>query len=513
MMIPDGIGGWLRRRAATSADHPAIVFQREAIPYGLLADRTDRLAAGLQALGVAAGDRVAYLGNNHPSFVESLFAVARAGAVLVPLNTRLAPAELAFMLDDAAPRVLISSAELESTATAATAGRALQRVVVGTPESAADPSAIPYDRLIVDADAAALVVAPTTFDDPALIIYTSGTTGRPKGAVLSHGAVTWNAINVLADYDLTSQDRALMISPLFHVASLGMGCLPVLLKGATVLLEERFVPADALRSIEALGATAISGVPTTFQLMTEDPAWATTDISSLRLLTCGGSAVPDRVREAYEARGLAFSGGYGMTEASPGVTMLPARHSVDHAGSAGLAHFFTKYRIRGADGALAAAGTAGEVEVLGPNVFSGYWGDPAATDDAFTPDGWLRTGDVGVADADGFLTIADRVKDMIISGGENVYSAEVEQAIMTIDGVTGVAVLGMPHDRWGEVPHAVVTLAPGRLLDPEELVARLSVLLARYKVPRTLEVVEELPRTASGKVRKQDLRRRAAEQA
>jgi fatty-acyl-CoA synthase len=217
--------------------------------------------------------------------------------------------------------------------------------------------------------------------------------------------------------------------------------------------------------------------------------------------------VPDRVRDAYEARGLAFSGGYGMTETSPGVTMLPAWHSVAHAGSSGLAHFFTRYRLRADSGELAGPGEPGEIEVRGPNVFSGYWNNPDATAAAFTDDGWLRTGDIGIADEHGFLTIVDRAKDMIISGGENVYSAEVEQAIMTIEGVTGVAVIGVPHERWGEVPHAVVTLAPGRTLDPEELVARLSTLLARYKVPRTLEVVAELPRTASGKVRKQELRR------
>ncbi|MGN6445254.1 acyl-CoA synthetase [Amnibacterium sp.] len=512
-MIPEGIGGWIRRRARSSSEHPAIVFQRREITYGELAERVDRLAAGLQGLGVAAGDRVAYLGSNHPSFVETLFAAGRLGAIMVPLNTRLAPAELGYMLGDSAPRVLVSGAEHETTAVAAAEDRDLIRVVVGVPESAPGAGVLDYDGVLRDADRDALVPASTTLDDPALIIYTSGTTGRPKGAVLSHGAITWNAVNVLADYDLTSTDRALMISPLFHVASLGMGCLPVLLKGATVLLEERFVPGDALRSIESLRATAISGVPTTFQLMTEDPAWATTDISSLRLLTCGGSAVPARVREAYEARGLAFSGGYGMTETSPGVTMLPAWHSVDHAGSSGLAHFFTRYRIRADDGTLAAPGRPGEIEVSGPNVFSGYWRNPEATEQAFTPDGWFRTGDVGIADEDGFLTISDRLKDMIISGGENVYSAEVEQAVMTIEGVTGVAVVGMPHERWGEVPHAVVTLAPGRTLDPEELVARLSLLLARYKVPRTLEIVTELPRTASGKVRKHELRRRAEDRA
>ena len=216
--------------------------------------------------------------------------------------------------------------------------------------------------------------------------------------------------------------------------------------------------------------------------------------------------MPDRVREAYEARGLAFSGGYGMTETSPGVSMLPPQHSRSRGGSAGLAHFFTSFRIRRADGQLAAPGESGEIEVRGPNVFLGYWGDPESGRDAWTDDGWLRTGDVGYLDDDGFLFIVDRLKDLIISGGENIYSAEVEQAILAIDGVTGAAVIGVPHERWGEVPHAVVTLAIGADLDPETMVALLAERLAKYKVPRTLEVIDELPRTASGKVRKNELR-------
>ncbi len=505
-MIPEGIGGWVRRRAAGRGDHTAILFRDRPIRYAQLADRIDSLAAALQQRGVGRGDRIAYLGDNHPSFVETLFACARSAAIMVPLNTRLAPAELAYMLEDAGVRLLISTDRLGTSAAAAAATLRLDRVVVQTGDEPGGEGLLDFEALVAEGASATPARETTVLDDPLLILYTSGTTGRPKGAVLTHGAVTWNAINVLTDYDILSTDRALMISPLFHVASLGMGCLPMLMKGATVLLEERFVPGDALRSIERLRATTISGVPTTYQLMTEDPAWATTDIGSLRLMTCGGSAVPDRVREAYEARGLAFSGGYGLTETSPGVTMLPPEHSRDHGGSAGLAHFFADFRIRGADGALAGPGLAGEIEARGPNLFAGYWGRPDATAEAFTDDGWFRTGDIGVCDGDGFLTIADRVKDMIVSGGENVYSAEVEMAIMAIDGVTGVAVIGVPHERWGEVPHAFVTLVPGRDLDPGELVAHLSTRIARYKVPRTLEIVDEFPRTASGKIRKQQLR-------
>src|SRR5690606_30264369 len=206
------------------------------------------------------------------------------------------------------------------------------------------------------------------------------------------------------------------------------GLLPTLLRGGTVLLQERFVPGEALAAIEQYRATYISGVPTTYQLMMEDPAWASTDISSLERMTCGGSPVPLKVQEAYGERGLAFSGGYGMTESSPGITALPSRYGMEKLGSSGLAHFFTKYRIRDTEtGELVTeAGARGEIEAAGPNIFLEYWGRPDATEEALTEDGWLRTGDVGYSDEDGFITIADRVKDMIISGGENVYSAEVE---------------------------------------------------------------------------------------
>jgi len=267
--------------------------------------------------------------------------------------------------------------------------------------------------------------------------------------------------------------------------------------------------AEALAAIEELKATHISGVPTTFQMMMDDPAWATTDISSLQTMTCGGSPVPLKVLQAYGERGLSFSGGYGMTESSPGITALPAHYAMEKAGSSGLAHFFTKYRIRDTEtGELVTAPCArGEIEASGPNVFLEYWGRPEATAEAFTEDGWLRTGDVGFADADGFVTIADRVKDMIISGGENIYSAEVEIVIAQLPGVTGVAVIGVPDERWGEVPHAIVTLADGASLTAAELEAHCSARLARYKVPKTLEIVAELPRTASGKVQKALLRR------
>lgn len=504
-MIPGCVGTWVRNRARGGGERPALVFRGQQVVYAELADRIDRLAAALIRRGVRPGARVAFLGNNHPAFVESLFATLLAGGIFVPLNTRLSPREIAYMLDDSQPQLLISTSPLEPLAVAAIHGRDISRIVVPD-EEPGNPVTIGQDAEnyhVAIAEPADSGEKPAmTFKDDALIVYTSGTTGRPKGAVLTHGNLTWNALNVIADYDIVTTDRALMISPLFHVASLGMGCLPILLKGATVLLEERFVAAEALQTIEEQRATTISGVPTTFQLMIEDPQWLERDITSLRLLTCGGSPISRSVAEAWESRGLAFSGGYGMTEAAPGITMLPPRYAHDHFGSAGLPHFFTDVRIAG----TRESGVSGEIEARGPNIFRGYWNNPDATAAAFTDDGWLRTGDVGRFDADGFLTIEDRIKDMIISGGENIYSVEVEQAISEISGVTGVAVVGVPHERWGEVPHAVVTLADGAELDPERMVAELSTRLARFKVPRTLQVLDALPRTASGKVQKHLLR-------
>ena len=492
-MVPTGIGDWVHRRRVKSAGLPALIWSGGETTYDVLAERVDRLANALRERGVTPGDRVAYLGDNHPTFVETLFATTLAGGIFVPLNTRLSIPELEYQIENSGPRLVIVSPALESRGRPAAGAREV--VLVGDEFEALVASGSPEHP-----------ENPRTLDDPAIIIYTSGTTGKPKGAVLTHGNLTWNSINAIVDYDVTSTDRALMIAPLFHVASLGMGCLPTFLKGGAVVLAERFVPAEALDLIERHRITAMSGVPTTYQLMLEDPAWESTDLSSLRSLTCGGSAVPERVRAGFEARGLSFSSGYGMTETSPGATSLSPRYSVEKGTSSGLPHFFTQVRLAaptedGPEG-------AGEIEVRGPNVFAGYWNNEAATVEAFTDDGWLRTGDLGIQDDQGFLTIVDRAKDMIISGGENIYSAEVEQAIMTIPQVTGVAVIGVPHEKWGEAPHAVVTLQPDTDLDLEWFVGYLSERLARYKVPRTVEIIDELPRTASGKVQKHKLRSR-----
>jgi fatty-acyl-CoA synthase len=240
-----------------------------------------------------------------------------------------------------------------------------------------------------------------------------GTTGKPKGAVLTHGNLIWAAINCVVDYDVVSTDVALMISPLFHVAALGMGALPILLKGGTMVLEKGFEPGRALALVQEYRVTMLSGVPTTYQMMADHPDWDTTDLTSLAKLTCGGSAVPTRILDAYENRGLSFSQGYGMTETSPGATSLSPTMTRAKQGSVGLPHFFTEIRIADENGAMVPRGTVGEIEVSGPNVFAGYLNLPDATAKAFTSDGWFRSGDLGYLDRDGYLYISDRLKDMI----------------------------------------------------------------------------------------------------
>ncbi|MCW4386693.1 long-chain fatty acid--CoA ligase [Salinibacterium sp. SYSU T00001] len=527
-MLNQGIGSWLERRREKSGDKPAVIFAEKSTSYRELLDRVERLAAALRERGISQGDRVAYFGENHVAFLETLLAAATLGAIFVPLNARLAAPELAFGLTDSGSRILIHPKSLTVVAAAALRGTPVtHRIVVDdTALGAAITASVPvvggedddepgaddavlesFEEVLAAANPESIDVA-VGLDDPAIILYTSGTTGNPKGALLTHGNLTWNAINVIIDYDYQSTEVALMISPLFHVASLGMGVLPTLLKGGTLVLEPRFDPGRVLDVIQRHRVTSMSGVPTTYQMLSEHPLWESTDLSSLRQLTCGGSAVPIRVIDAFEERGLRFSGGYGMTETAPGITSIPAARSREKAGSAGLPHFFTSMRVVDEEGRPAEVGEPGEIQVSGPNVIREYWNRPDATSEAYAPDGWFRTGDIGYLDDDGFLTISDRLKDMIISGGENIYPAQVEQAIREIDAVGDVAVIGVPDERWGEVPWAIVSLREGRELSAEDVRRHLQGRLARFKVPKNVLFVDEFPRTASGKIRKADLRRK-----
>ncbi|MFZ3454451.1 acyl-CoA synthetase [Arthrobacter sp. 7Tela_A1] len=513
-MQNQGLGSWIHRQRVKSGSKTALIFRDIGTSYAELDDRINRLASVLRANGVEHGSRVAFLGDNHPAFLETFFAAGSLGAVFVPLNTRLAPPEIQYALQDSGSIILVNTLALDELAVRGCRETGVElRLLVddGSGAAAAEAGSLPvqaYEDCF--SNEAPFADAEVSLEDGAIILYTSGTTGRPKGALLTHANLAWNCFNVLVDYDVAGDDVALMISPLFHVASLDMGVLPNLLKGATVILETRFEPGRTLELIEKYRATFISGVPTTYQLLCEHPDWPKRDISSLRKLTCGGSAVPLRVIDAYEERGLGFSNGYGMTETAPGATALPPSRSREKAGSAGIPHFFTSVRVTRPDGAPAAAGEVGEVQISGPNVIKSYWNRPEATESSFTDGTWFRSGDMGYFDGDGFLFISDRLKDMIISGGENIYPAEVEQIISELEAVSGVAVIGIPDEKWGEVPKAIITLRDGYTLDPAEVPAHLDGRVARYKIPKTVEIVPEFPRTASGKIRKADLRREHA---
>ncbi len=495
-MRDEGLGRWLPRRKLKNPDKPALVFGTEVLTYRELADTTDRTATVLRQQGIGRGDAVAFFGENSPRFLQVMFAAARIGAVFVPVNTRLAPPEIAHVLSDSHARLVIHDP------------RAADRIVTAPGVGTLPADGVDSLSALIAAAPPETTTTPVSLDEPAAIIYTSGTTGRAKGAILTHRNLTWVALNCVVDYDVVSTDVALMISPLFHVASLGMGALPVILKGATMVLEPGFEPGRALAQIERHGVTMLSGVPTTYQMMADHPDWASTDLSTLRKLTCGGSAVPDRILNAYEDRGLSFSQGYGMTETAPGATSLAPAMTRAKQGSVGLPHFFTDVRVTRPDGSQAPPGEIGEIEITGPNVFPGYHDLPVASAAAFTADGWFRSGDLGYLDGDGYLYIADRLKDMIISGGENIYPAEVENLINDIEGVTGVAVVGVPDERWGEVPWAVLTLRSGATVDTDTVRMHLEGRLARFKLPKRVIVVDELPRTASGKVRKAEVRSR-----
>ncbi len=490
-MLDQGLGSWPARRARMTPDKPALVQAGRVTTYAELEHRSTRLARGLRERGVARGDRVAFLGLNSVELVETMFAVAKLGAVFLPVNTRLAPPELRHVLEDSGARLLIWQAGFESG--------------VESPEVTA--LGLDEVRIVEDGgDSLGLLFGPdgaldepVELDDLFMIQYTSGTSGRPKGVMLTHANIVWNVFNLMVDIDLGSEEVALVTAPLFHTAALNQVLFPTLLKGGTALIEARFDPDRAIELIEQEGVTLLFGVTSMYLALAATQRFADADLSTLRSALSGGAPIPESLLRTWLDRGLMITQGYGLTESSPGATMLRAADGVRKLGSAGTACFFTDVRVVTPTMDPAPVGEPGEVLVSGPNVSPGYWQNPAATDDAFT-DGWLRTGDLAVVDDEGYLTIVDRLKDMYISGGENVYPAEVEQAIHTHPAIAEAAVIGVPDQRWGEVGRAVVTLHAGAELTEGDLLAHLEGRLARYKIPRSVVVVQELPHNASGKL-------------
>ena len=503
--IPDvGLGRMIGKRTTLTPTNRALTFEGTTWTYAELLDRVDRFAASLRAGGVAPGDRVAYLGLNHPVFFVSMFAAARLGAIFVPLNFRLTGAELDFIINDSGVHTVIADEAHKEVLDHVRAQLPCQRYI------GAEAGSEGWEDLValVAATSPLAGAVDVKADDVALIMYTSGTTGRPKGAMLTHGNIAWNNVNALHGMAFGSDEVSLVVAPLFHIGGLNVTTLLSMQKGGEIVLHRTFEPGAALEAIEQYGVTNMFGVPAIYLFMSQHPKFETTDFSSVRLFVVGGAPVPEPLLKVYNGKGIPFAQGYGLTETAPFCSLLLPEYAVDKVGSAGKAPLYTDLGVLDEAAKPCAVGERGEICTRGPNVMAGYWNRPDATAQAIDRQGWFHSGDLGYFDEDGFLFVVDRVKDMVITGGENVYPAEVESALYEHPKVAEVAVIGLADDRWGEAVTAVVALKPDQQLTLEELRDFGADRLARYKLPTRLETVDALPRNPAGKVLKFELRDR-----
>ncbi len=500
-----GIGYWLTKREVISPLKEAVVDGERRLTYRQLNRRVNRLSWALKGLGLAKGDRLAMLSLNRLEFVEVIMAAAKLGLILVPLNWRLTAAELAYILTDSGARTLIFDPELERLAGEITASVDFDnRVVLG---SKACLNAQPYEPLLAEqSEAEPEPDQPVDLDTPHIIMYTAGTTGRPKGAVLSQGASFWNALNLQVDLEFTSVDRDLLVLPMFHIGGIGLFTLPMLYVGGTVIIQRSFDPAECLKLLEKEDITLFFGVPAIFLMLIQFPEFRPEAFKDVRLVMSGGAPLPVSLIQSYRERGVILQQGFGMSEAAPSIAVLPRERALAKAGSIGRPVFHLEVMIADEDLNELPRGEVGELVMRGPNIMQGYWNRPEATEAAFAG-GWFHSGDLARMDEDGDLFIVDRKKDMFISGGENVYPAEVENAIHELDQVSEAAVIGVKDAKWGEVGKAVVVLKEGRSLTEEELIDFLKTRLAKYKIPKSVAFVDALPRNAAGKVLKNVLRR------
>ena len=471
------------------------------LSYAQFDARISRLATHLRdKLGVTRGDRVAVLALNTTDALEVQFACGRIGAVFLPLNTRLTVPELQFIVGDSSPKVMIHDTDLAEVAlTVAKLCNISSALLFGVDGSyeAAIAGSKPIHRF-----------EDVTHDDISTIMYTSGTTGLPKGAIITHGMTFWNCVNLGGPAYISPSSVLLTVLPLFHTGGLNCYTNPVLHAGGTVLIMRAFDPGLALQLINdpARGINQFFGVPSIYQFMAQHPAFATSDFSRLVIGGVGGAPMPVPLLKVWEERGVALQQGYGMTETSPAVLTLDKEDAARKAGSSGKPVLHTEVRIVRPDGTDAGVGELGELWVKGPNVTPGYWNRPEANASSFT-DGWLHTGDATRIDEEGFYYIVDRWKDMYISGGENVYPAEVESVLHQLTAIAEAAIIGVPNEQWGEVGMAIVAVKPGHTLTPAEIHAHCAANLARFKCPRLIEFVDALPRNATGKIHNPTLRK------
>lgn len=494
---PPVVGEWLARRLPADGASPAVEGTDGTYTYAGLEERADAAARGLVARGLRPGDVVAVLSENLADVVVLLFACAKAGLLLAPLNWRLTAAELVPYLTDIAPALLVASDPKLEVA-----------IELGAPGSAA-PLAL---REALDGEGASAPLPAVDPHDGVMLVATSGSTGRPKAAVLTHRnfLATNRAIDGVAP--IRRGDVVLQFLPQFHVGGWNVQPMQALLNGASLLVEPGFDAGRILEAVESKQVTTMACVPTSLLMLAEHPRFASTDLSSLQSIVIGGAAASQPAIEAWSARGVALHQGYGLTEAGPNVLCLPSRCAEGRAGAVGWPYPSVEVALQDERGELVDGEGEGELLVKGPSVFRGYWKDDAATAAAFQG-GWLRTGDVASRDADGCFRIVGRRKDMYVSGGENVYPAEVERVLVGLAGVSDAAVVGVADARWGEAGVAFVEVKPGATVTVDAVLAHCRSQLAGYKIPAQVVVVDALPRTSLGKADKVALRARANDDA
>jgi fatty-acyl-CoA synthase len=502
-------GDLLGERARLTPNKLALVYvpTGERLTYRELDERAARAAAAWHELGLRHGDRIGLLAGNRIEFLDCFFAAGKSGVILVPLSTRATAHELAHVVRDSGMRALIHDAAFVGIVRDLRPQVTLEHsVALGTP---ADPSDLRWSGLLSRSPEPG-ARCPHLPEDPYCLLYTSGTTGKPKGVIVPHRMVSFNAVSTACSWQLREDDVSPIFTPLYHAGALGAFLTPIIAIGGTIVLHAGFDAAEVWRTIAAERCTVVLGVPTIWKLLMEAPEFASVDLSHVRWLISGGAPLPLYIIAAYQRRGVVFRQGYGLTEVGVNCFAMTSEDSVRKAGAIGKPLLFTEARVAGEDGRELPAGDVGELWLRGPHVSRGYWNNPAATAEALDTDGWFHTGDLARRDEEGFYTIAGRMKEMIISGGVNIYPAEIEGELLLHPDVRDAAVVGVPHETWGEVGVAFVVRSDRSATTGDDLAAFLLPKLAKYKVPREWVFLDALPRTPYGKVLKGELRARFA---
>jgi fatty-acyl-CoA synthase len=499
---------WLAHHALTRGNKLAVsdIASGRKFTYRQMNDRTSKLAIALRSeFGINRGDRVAVLAENDSNTFEVQFACWKLGAIFVPLNWRLTIPELKYIVSDADPSLIIhDDAYREPSTKLAEICQISHRVTWGLSLE----GAIHYEEILALHEPMKSSVA-CTHDDPISIMYTSGTTGLPKGAIITQGMVFWNTINSVEFYSLNASMVNLVFLPLFHTGGLNAYANPAFHFGGTNIVMKTFDPSQvlALMSDPKIAITHLIGVPTNWLLMSQVPEFQDVVFPTIVASSVAGSPTPVSLIRTWAEKGLPLQQAFGMTETSPLILALPADKCEEKIGSAGIPAMHTAVRIVTEGGCEAEVGEIGELWCKGPNVTPGYWNKPEATEHSFEDD-WLKTGDAVKRDEDGYYYVVDRWKDMYISGGENVYPAEVESVIYQIPQIGEVAIIGIPDEKWVEAGRALVVLNEGEKLTAEEVIDHCRKNLARFKVPGSVLFVKEIPHNATGKVLKRELRER-----